>query len=592
MTGEHFIGSILKWRVRHIGQRQFLLLLSIVAGLFSGLAAVVLMTTLYYTHFFLTNGFNFAEGYPVYLLYPVAGIVLTVLFIRYVVREDISHGVSKVLYSISRNSSRLSGRNNWASLAACTLTLGFGGSVGPEGPIVLAGSSIGSNLGRMFRQDYPTRTLLIGCGAAGAIAGIFKAPIAGVVFVIEILMLDLTMATLIPLMISSLTGSLVAWFFMGNAVLFSFTVSTPFHPAEIPAYLLLGAFAGLVSIYFIHAGIFTEKRVRKIPARLRYPLAGLLLAGMIYLYPSLFGEGYTVLKSVLHGHGEMIGNPGVFGFLKSTPSFIPLLLLMLILLKVIAMGITLGSGGIGGTFAPSLFVGGISGYLLAFTLNHFLGMNVPVSNFALAGMAGVMAGVMHAPLTAIFLIAEITGGYELFIPLIVVATLSYLISHAQTKHSIYTIQLVARNDLITHDKDQATLSQMTIRGLIETNFNQVRPADSLRDLVRVVSSSNRNIYPVVDEENQFHGLVTLDSIRSIMFDTGKYDTVFVRDLIIAPDCSIRPDDPVETLMQLFRKSDRYNVPVLENGKYIGFISRATVFSQYREVLRKFTTVAD
>jgi len=581
-------GNFLKWRIRHVKQRQFILVLSIIAGALSGLSAVVLMNTLYYTNYFLTNGFTFASGFPVYLLYPVAGIILTVLFVKYMVKEDISHGVSKVLFAISRNDSKISGRNNYASLIACTLTLGFGGSVGPEGPIVLAGSSIGSNLGRMFRQDYRTRTLLIGCGAAGAIAGIFKAPIAGVVFVIEILMLDLTMTTLIPLMFSALTGSLVAYFFMGNEVLFSFHLNNPFLLRETPAYLALGLFTGIVSVYFIKTSIFTEKVIHRMGNPFRIALSGLILAGLIFIYPSLFGEGYPVLKSVLHGHGEVIGNPLVFGMLKHSTWGFPLVILFLIMLKVIAMAITQGSGGIGGTFAPSLFVGGMSGFFLAYSMNHLFGTHYSISTFALVGMAGVMAGVMHAPLTAIFLIAEITGGYELFIPLISASSIAYLISHSYSKHSIYTVQLASRNELITHDKDQATLSFMHVRQLIEKNFLSVTPDASLGELVKVVALSTRNIFPVVDEENNFYGIVTLDSIRGIMFDTSRYESVSVRDLLTITDCSISPDDSMDMLMQLFQKSDRYNVPVLEEGKYLGFISRSTLFSQYRQVLKKFS----
>ncbi len=588
MIPKSFTGKMLAWRLRHIPARRFVLILSIVTGIGSGLAAVILKNTLYYTNYFLTNGFSYHGYYYLFLLFPVAGIILTILFVRYVIKDNISHGVSKVLYSISRNNSQIRPHNTWSSLMACTLTLGFGGSVGPEAPLVLSGSSIGSNLARLFRLDYKTATLFIGCGAAGTIAGIFQAPIAGAIFAIEILMLDLTMTTLIPLLITTVTASLLSYFLMGEEVLFSFILTRPFQLADIPFFLFLGVFTGLVSVFFIRGSIATEAFLKRFSVPVRVTLAGIGLATLIFAYPSLFGEGYTVLKSVIEGKGDIIGNPDLFGPLKQNDWTFLLIIFGLIFMKVIAMALTQGSGGIGGTFAPAIFVGGISGYFLATALNTTFDLDVSKANFALVGMAGVMAGVMHAPLTAIFLIAEITGGYLLLTPLIMTSAISYLTSHLFEKHSIYTRQLAARKELITHDKDKAVLSFMSPRQLIETNFATIHPDATLGNLVQVIAKASRNIFPVVDEKGILQGIVMLDDIREIMFDHQLYDNTFVRDLMIQPECHIDPEDTMDSVIMLFQQSSRYNLPVLKDGRYMGFISRATVFSQYRELLRKFS----
>jgi CIC family chloride channel protein len=588
MFPKSITGKLFVWRLRHIKQRPFVLILSVLVGMGSGLAAVTLKNTLYYTNYFLTNGFSYHGIFYLYLAFPVIGIILTVLFIRYLVKDNISHGVSKILYAISRNNGHIRPHNTFSSLVACTLTLGFGGSVGPEAPIVLTGSAIGSNLARLFRLDYRTTTLLIGCGAAGGIAGIFEAPIAGAIFVIEILMLDLTMTTLIPLLITTVTASLVSFLLMGSEVLFSFTLTSPFRLTDIPFYILLAIFTGLVSVYFIRGSIGIESLLKRFSTVQRIGISGIFLALLIFVYPSLFGEGYTILKEVVQGRGELIGSTSFFGHLKENPWMFLFIIFGLILMKVVAMALTQGSGGIGGTFAPAIFVGAISGYFFASLMNELFGLSLSSSNFALVGMAGVMAGVMHAPLTAMFLIAEITGGYQLLTPLIIVVALAYLTSHLFESHSIYTRQLAARKELITHDKDKAVLSFMSPRQLIETNFSVIKPQDTLGELVKVVASSTRNIFPVVDQEGNFCGIVSLDHIRQIMFDQSLYNITNVKDLLQKPDGIIDPDESMDAVVQLFQKSSRYNLPVLENGKYIGFISRATVFSQYRELLKKFS----
>ena len=588
MIPKSLIGRLYVWRLRHLRQRDFVLILSVLVGIGSGLAAVALKNTLYYTNYFLTNGFSYHGLYYLYLAFPVVGIILTLLFLKFVVRDNISHGVSKVLYAISKNNSNIRPHNAFSSLVACTLTLGFGGSVGPEAPVVLSGSAIGSNLARIFRLDYKTRTMLIGCGAAGAIAGIFEAPIAGAVFVLEILMMDLTIATIIPLLITTVTASLLSFFLMGNEVLFSFTLNNPFLLKHIPFYLLLGIFTGLVSVFFIRGSISIETLMKKIPVVPRVTLAGLVLAVSIFIYPSLFGEGYTVLKSVINGQGEVIGSYSFFGTLKENHWSFLLIVFSLIVMKVVAMAVTQGSGGIGGTFAPSIFVGAICGFFFASFLNQLFGFSISLSNFSLVGMAGVMAGVMHAPLTAIFLIAEITGGYQLLTPLIIVSAIAYLTSHVFESHSIYARQLAIRKELITHDKDKAVLSFMNPRQLIEINFSMIDPEATLGELVKVVATSTRNIFPVVDRSGNFYGIVTLDIIRQIMFDQSLYEITYVKGLMVWPDRTLDPDDPMDVIVQLFDRSDLYNLPVLKEGKYLGFISRARIFSQYREMLRKFS----
>ncbi|MCX6281881.1 MAG: chloride channel protein [Bacteroidetes bacterium] len=588
MSRHSLLDRIYLYQYKTLKPRQFVLILSLVVGILSGLAGVVLKNTLYFTNFFLTNGFTFKAINFLYLLYPFFGLILTWFFVKYFVKDNINHGISKVLYGISKNQSQIKPHNTWSSLVACTLTLGFGGSVGPEAPGVLTGSAIGSNLAKLFRQDYKNTTLLLGCGAAGALASLFSAPIAGVVFVIEVLLMDMTMTNIIPLLISAVTGSLVSTLLMGKDVAFSFVLLSPFHFHETGFYILLGIFTGLVSVYFMRGSAWIERMLGKIPATARLPLAGAVLASLIFIYPSLFGEGYTILKSVLNGKAEAIGNPEFFGWMKASPYLFLLIIFGLIISKVIAMSVTQGSGGIGGTFAPALFVGGISGLFLSRGINLGLNSHLPESNFALVGMAGIMTGVMHAPLTAIFLIAEITGGYELLTPLIISSTVSYLTVYYFEPHSIYARQLATRKELITHHKDNAILTMMDPSLLIETNFIKVNPDATLGDLVKIISASVRNSFPVVDDTGTFYGIVSLDHIRSIMFDREMYDQKFVRDLMFTPQNYITPDDDMEKIVNLFQKNDRFNIPVLKDGKYLGFMSRATVFSEYRKLLKKFS----
>ena len=457
-------------------------------------------------------------------------LLLTFLFVKYIVRDNIGHGISRILFAISRKKSYLKRHNTWTSVIASTLTIGFGGSVGAEAPIVLTGSSIGSALGRFFRMNYRSITLLIGCGAAGAVSGIFKAPIAGIVFTLEILMLDLTISSIVPLLISSVTAATVAYFLMGDTVLFTFDVKESFLIKNIPWYIVLGLSSGLISAYFNRMTLFLESSYEKIKNDYMRLLAGAMVAGgLIFLFPPFFGEGYDTIISLMQGNSASLNPSVIFGIQGSGFMMTMIFMVCLILFKVIATSSTNSAGGVGGIFAPTLFIGGINGFLVAGLLNRFAGLNLPDNRFVLVGMAGMMAGVMHAPLTAIFLIAEITGGYDLLIPLIITSTVAYITIRGFERHSIYHVQLAKHGDLITHDKNKAVLTFMDWRKDIETDLHKVKPDDTLGDLVKVISSSKRNIYPVVDEYNILEGVVSLDDVREIMFNPELYEeTTYAR----------------------------------------------------------------
>lgn len=578
-----------KWRLKNISHRHFLLFLSLVVGLVSGLSAVVLKNIVYYTHYFLTEGFNNDAANWLYLAYPLFGMAITVIFVKYFIKDDISHGISKVLYAISKNNSHIKPHNNYSSLIASTITVSFGGSVGLEAPIVLTGASIGSNLARILRLDYRSITLMIGCGAAGAIASIFNAPIAGVLFGLEVLMLDLTMGSLIPLLIASVTGATLSSFLMGKTVLFAFYSIAPFNLGNIPFYILLGIAAGFVSLYFIRANRFIESKIGSIkkPSQ-KLILSGFVVSFLVFLLPPLYGEGYEILIDILNGRGENLLNSSFFYYFKDNAYLFLIFVVLVLFFKVVAMSFTTAGGGVGGVFAPSLFMGGVTGFLFARVFNTFKIADLPESNFALAGMAGVMAAVMHAPLTAIFLIAEITGGYEFFLPLMITSTIAYLTINLYERHNIYSKRLADRGELITHDKDKAALSRLKINKLVEHNFHTINPDATLGELVKIIAQSERNVFPVVDDENNFLGVVFINDIRNIIFNTEIYNTTFVRNLMFMPDTIISLDATMEDVAKKFSETSHYNLPVLNNGKYIGFVSRANVFSSYRNLVKEFS----
>lgn len=581
---QRFSRRILIWRNKKISERKFVLILSFIVGLLSGLAAVLLKSTVHHTHHFLTKGF--AEGFNyTFLIFPLIGITLTVFYVKFFVKDNIGHGVSRILYALSKNNGRIKAHNNYSSIIASTLTIGFGGSVGVEAPIVLTGASIGSTLGRYFRLNFKSIALLVACGAAGAIGGIFKAPIAGMIFTLEVLMLDLTLTSIVPLLISSVTGATIAYFLMGEGVVLSVANTQNFELNFIPFYILLGLLSGLISFYFTKTTMQIESALKKIKnIFVKILIGGTVLAGLIFLFPSLYGEGTQTLQSLLNGNTEGLPIDKIFSFVLQNNWYILIYLGMLILLKVVAMAITNGSGGVGGIFGPTLFVGGVTGYWLSNFINSFGFVKLPEGNFALVGMAGLMAGVMHAPLTAIFLIAEITGGYSLFIPLIITSTIAYITILWFTKHSIYTHRLAERGELLTHHKDEVVLTLMKLDSVIEKDFVAVCIDDSLGQLIKAVSKSKRNIFPVLNNEDELVGIVLLDNIRELMFQRDKYEETLVSDVMVSPPEIVDVTDNMDIVMKKFNSSGAWNLPVMKEGKYVGFVSKSKIFNTYRDVL--------
>lgn len=568
-----------------IDQVRLIYILSLVVGLLSALAAALLKNAIHYTNRILTEGITPESGSYFYLAYPVIGMMITLLFVRYIVRDNIGHGVSRVLYAISRRKSRLRHHNTWTSLIATTITIGFGGSVGAEAPIVLTGSSIGSTIGRFFRLNYRQVTLLIGCGAAGAIAGIFKAPIAGIVFTLEVLMLDLTISSIVPLLISAVTAATVAYFLMGDNVLLTFNISEAFNINNIPWYIVLGVVTGLISAFFSKMTLFLESRYEKIKNQaVRLAVGGTVVGLLIFLFPPFYGEGYDAIMSLLQGNADALFENSVFYRWADNYLIYILFFTGLVLLKVIASSSTNGAGGVGGIFAPTLFIGGVAGFVISNLVGRYAGADIPDNRFVLAGMAGTMAGVMHAPLTAIFLIAEITGGYSLLIPLIITSTIAFITTRAFERHSIYHVELAKRGDLITHDKDKAVLTMMDWRREIEKDLIKVKSGDNLGDLVKVISQSKRNIFPVVDEFNILEGVVLLDDVRDIMFNSELYDSTSIRELMTIPPSYLDVRENIETVMDTFRNTDAWNLPVLDKGYYVGFLSKSRIYATYRELL--------
>ena len=522
------------------------------------------------------------------LIYPVIGILLAGLFVKYIVRDDISHGVTKILFAISQKKSHIRPHNTWSSMAASSVTIGFGGSVGAEAPIVLTGAAIGSNLGRLFRLEQKTLMLLVGCGAAGAVAGIFKAPIAGLVFVIEVLMLDLTMKSVLPLLISSVTAATMSYIFTGTDAMFKFSQTEDFLMDRIPYVVLLGAFCGLVSLYFTRTMIKIEGFYRKLKHHWqKFLVASIVLSVLIFLLPPLYGEGYDTIGSLLDGRFAHLTDKSPFNAMNTGYWDIVVFLLLIILTKVFATSATNSGGGCGGIFAPSLYLGCIAGFVFAYVFNYLeLSTTLSEKNFALLGMAGVMAGVMHAPLTGVFLIAELTGGYDLFLPLMIVSTSSYATMLAFEPHSIYSKRLAQKGELMTHQKDQAVLTLMKMENIIETDFVKVNPRMSLGDMVkRAIAESPRNVFPVVEDSGKLIGVVLVDNIRNIMFRPELYERFYVSRFMVSPPAKIVNNMSMEKIMKIFDETKAWNLPVIdENGHYLGFISKSKIFNAYREVL--------
>ncbi len=559
-----------------------------VVGLGVGLAAVIIKNLVHFIREALQNGFQGDNSRFYLFLLPLVGILLVVLFIKYLNKRPVGHGIPGVLFSISKNNGIIRSHNLYSSIITSALTVGFGGSVGLEGPTVATGGAIGSNIGKAFKLSYKEITLLISCACAGALSAIFKAPIAGIVFALEVIMLDLTMWAVVPLLIASATAALTSYLFLGQNVLYQFNLTDQFQMGQIHWYLLLGVCAGLLSVYFTRSYI----RISEFFERFGSPWKRLLLAGgilgvIIFLFPPLYGEGYEVVNQELRGEYLHIFENTFFEGWGQSFALVVIYILLIIFIKVIATTLTFAAGGIGGIFAPTLFMGANTGLLFGLVLNQ-LGVDVSLSNMALVGMAAMIAGVVHAPLTSIFLIAEITGGYELFFPLMLAATISYGTARYFVKNSVYTVQLAKRGELMTHHKDRNILLMMKVTDLIETNFKTVRPEQTLRDLVQVITTSSRNIYPVVDEHHKLQGIVKLDDIRHIMFNQEMYDNTKIRDLMVTPEWTVETSEQMEEVARKFTESGRYNFPVLQKGKYLGFVSRARVFSSYREMLKHFS----
>jgi CIC family chloride channel protein len=576
-------GAYIAWRISKISERNFLYILSFVIGLLTGTAALTLKNLIHIVPALLTSRLSESHESFLYLAYPMLGIFITVLIVRYLIRDNLGHGIEKILYAISRKKGELETHHTFSSVITSSFTIGFGGSVGAESPIVLTGAAIGSNLAQYFKLDYNAIRLMIGCGATGAIAGIFNAPIAGIVFTLEVLMLDLTMASLVPLLISGITAAVLAYFFMGESVLLKFTLTHAFETANIPYYILLGIFIGFVSLYFTRLSMFVEglyKKIRKFYIRLL--VGGLVLGILVFLFPSLWGEGYISVSNIFKGNGADLLNNSIFYSFKNNPLSLLAVFVLIMVFKVVAMSSTSGAGGVGGIFAPSLFMGAVGGFFVAHALNTFFSLNLAEENFALAGMAGMMAGVMHAPLLGIFLIAEVTGGYQMFMPLIIVATVSYLTIMNFEPYSIYTKRLHREGNLLTHHKDKMVLHFMKVRDLIETDFEIVPPGLTLGELTYAIARSKRDLFPVVDENGLMKGMIKMNDIRNLIFDQNLYDKITVSDLMYMPEFYISPEDSMEVVVEKFRTSGRFNLAVIDQGKYLGFISRARVFSSYRE----------
>ncbi len=575
-------------RLRHIPKRQLILILSALVGLAAGAGAVIIKNMVHLLKEILTTGFAGSFQHYLYFIFPAAGILIAMLFIKYINRRPVQHGIPSVLYAISRNNGYIHSHNLYSSIISSVLTVGFGGSVGLEGPTVATGGALGSLAGRLTRLTYKETILLIGCASAGAMSAIFKAPIAAIVFALEVIMLDLTVYSMIPLLIASATAALTSYFFLGQNFLYSFQIKEPFQLGDFYLYIILGVFCGFISVYFIRVFIFISERFDKIKSWLKRLLfGGGMLGVLVFFLPSLYGEGYEVINRSLHGDYSFLFNGTFYETLGGDTIFILLFLLLMIIFKSIATTLTFAAGGVGGVFAPSLFTGVNVGLFLGIILNQ-LGIHVALSNFALVGMAGLISGVIHAPLTAIFLIAELTGGNELFMPLMIASTISYATTRIFEKNSVYTVQLARRGELMTHHKDKNILLMMKVADLIETNFSVIHPNDKLGDLVQTIKDSHRNIFPVVDGDGSFKGIVKMDDIRHIMFDASLYDKTEVKDLMFMPDNIIQYNEPMESVARKFQESGRYNIAVLKEGKYLGFVSRAKVFSSYREMLKLFS----
>ena len=583
------LGHSIRERLKRISEHNLLLIMSFVVGVLSGLAAVILKKLVEWIQEGLSDSFADSLGAAFYIVIPGIGMLLAMLFCRFVIKDGIGHGVTKVLQAVSKNESRIRPHNMWSSVAASSVTIGFGGSVGAEAPIVYTGAAIGSNFARYMGMSYRNMTILLGCGAAAAVAGIFKAPLAGVLFVLEILLFNISMTSMMPLLISTVSATVISYIFLGQDTPFQCTL-TPFDLRNIPFYIILGLFCGGCSIYFIRTTLWLEDKIGRMKnPYLKWFLCARGLGILIFLFPPLYGEGYGSLGALLNGTELSLDGQTPLAFMTDSVWAVPVFFLLILILKVFSMTLTNAGGGVGGTFGPTLFIGAIAGFVVARSFNLVLSgtsLTVPEQNFVLVGMAGLMAGVMQAPMTAIFLIAEISGGYDLFLPLILTATIAFGTTRVVEKFSIYTKRIAQKGELLTHDSDQAVLTLMKVSDVIEKDFSTVEIDAPFESLVKVVAESNRNIFPVLDSRNRFQGYVSLADIRKYMFRPELQKTTFVYNYMKSAEEYVYEDDKMDVVMKKFEITDAWNLPVVKQDRtYIGFVSKSKIFSVYRSELK-------
>ena len=571
-----------------MSERDVMMILSLVVGIACGFAAVTLKLSIEFIHHGLTSWFDGELYNFLYLIYPGVGMLLAMLFVKYAVKDNIGHGVTKVLVAVSKNESKIKPHNMWSSMVASSVTIGFGGSVGAEAPIVYTGAAIGSNVARYMGLSYKNMTILLGCGAAGAVAGIFKAPLAGVLFTLEILLFNISMSSILPLLLSTISATVISYIFLGGAPPFQCTLS-PFAMGNIPFYIILGLFSAACSVYFTRMTLLLEDKIKSIERPIvRWAISASCLGLLIFLFPPLFGEGYEYLHELLNGGTIDLEGQTILAFFLKSSWLVPVFFLLVLLLKVFSMAFTNAGGGVGGTFGPTLFIGAIAGFVVSRTINLIGGgVIVPEQNFVLVGMAGLMAGVMQAPMTAIFLIADMTGGYDLLIPLILTSTVSYAVTRAIEPYSIYPKRIAKKGELLTHDSDQAVLTLLKTNELIESDFHTIRIDATLGEVVEVVARSKRNIFPVLDSRNHFQGFVSLEDIRRDMFKKDLYQTQHVYNYMKSAPTYVYIDEKMDSVMMKFEKTEAWNLPVIErNRKYVGFVSKSKIFSAYRDQLKQ------
>lgn len=576
----------IEWLHQKAGKKQFLIISSILVGLTAGFAAVLLKTLVHYIKMAITTDYHINYQYILYLLFPVIGILLTVIFAKRVLGGNLGRGTAFILHAIAKKNSRLPAHQVYSHIVTSALTVGFGGSAGLESPIVTTGSAIGSNFGSTYHLTYKDRTLLLACGAAAGIGAAFNAPIAGLLFALEVLIADAAVSAFIPIMIAAATGTLVSKIILREHILLSFNLRQAFDYHNIPFYILLGVLAGFVSVYYSRTFPRVEEYFsHKINSTWkRIALGGAVLAFLIWLFPSLYGEGYGSIKTLADLHPEQLMKNSLFESWSDNSWFLLCFIGIIMMVKVFATAVTLGSGGNGGNFAPSLFVGAYLGYFFSKAMNVLGLAKLPVANFTIVGMSGILSGIFHAPLTGIFLIAEITGGYELMIPLLIISALSYSVVKYFEPYSMDTKKLAKKGDIFTHDRDRNILSTLSVANITETDFQSVYPGMKLRELVETIAHSHRSIFPVLDDEKHLLGIIQLDDIRELMFKAEKYDLLTVKQLMKSPAAIVLPDEAMYAVMRKFDETNAWNLPVIENGIYVGFISKSGVFSRYRKML--------